>query len=224
MRINKFLNDAGQCSRREADRLIEAGRVKIAGRIAKLGEQVEEGERVEVDGKAVVPPAHRTYLAYHKPIGVIVTTDPNSPDNVMQDLKQSGKPLPKARLFPVGRLDVASSGLLLLTDDTAFADAALRPSSGHEKEYEVEVVLPVEDAFLKKMAEGVVIMGRKTRPARVTRIDEKRFRIVLTEGMNRQIRRMCEALRIEVRRLKRVRFMNVEIGSLLPGEWRVLSG
>jgi 23S rRNA pseudouridine2604 synthase len=223
MRINKFLNDAGACSRREADRLIEAGRVKIAGRVAKLGDQVEAGERVSIDGEIIRPPKEKTIIAYHKPVGVIVTTDPNSPDNVMQDLLQSKKPLPNTRLFPVGRLDVSSSGLLLLTDDTSFADAVLRPTGGHEKEYEVQTTRDVDDEFLKKMSSGVMIIGRRTRQAKVTRLEADRFRIILTEGMNRQIRRMCETLGTGVRNLKRVRFMTVELGELLPGQWRKLS-
>lgn len=223
MRINKYLNDAGACSRREADRLIEAGRVKIAGRVAKLGDQVAEGERVSIDGEIVRPPKEKTYIAFHKPVGVIVTTDPEAPDNVMEALARGRKPVPSTRLFPVGRLDVASSGLLLLTDDTAFADAALRPSGGHEKEYEVQTARAVDDEFLRKMAAGVMILGRRTRKAKVARLAEDRFRIVLTEGMNRQIRRMCETLGTGVRNLKRVRFMTVALGDLAPGEWRRLS-
>lgn len=223
MRINKYLNGAGVASRREADRLIEARSVKINGKTAKLGDQVSEGDVVEVAGRKILPLVRTTTIAFHKPVGVIVTTDANAADNVMEAIRQSEKPLPNARLFPVGRLDVASSGLLLLTDDTALADRLMRPDSGTEKEYDVGVNKAVTEDFLQKMAEGVRILGLRTRRALVKQIDDARFRIVLTEGKNRQIRRMCEALGYNVLKLVRTRVGGVELGDLEEGEWRLLT-
>ncbi len=223
MRINKYLNGAGVASRREADRLIEAGDVTINGRVAKLGDQVEEGDAIAVGGRTVVPPQVSTVIAFHKPVGLIVTTDANAPDNVMEALRRSEKRLPNVRLFPVGRLDVASSGLLLFTDDTALADRLMRPDSGTEKEYDVGVNRNVTDEFLKKMSEGVRILGLKTRPAVVVQTGPARFRVTLTEGKNRQIRRMCEALGYNVLKLSRERVGGVELGDLPEGEWRPLA-
>ena len=223
MRINKYLNGAGVASRREVDRLIEAGRVTVNGRTASLGDRMEEGDDVRVDGLSIVPPKERAVIAFHKPVGVIVTTDPKSPDNVMEALRRSSKRLPKARLFPIGRLDVASSGLLLLTDDTALAERLMRPESGVEKEYDVGVNKALTPAFIEAMRSGVRILGRVTRPAKVEALDQARFRIVLTEGKNRQIRRMCEVLGYAVLKLVRVRVAGVELGSLSAGEWRPLN-
>ncbi|WKZ29431.1 MAG: pseudouridine synthase [Patescibacteria group bacterium] len=223
MRINKYLNGAGVSSRREADRLIEAGKVTINGRVAKLGDQIQDGDEVAVGGKRVVPPAEHAVIAFHKPVGVIVTTDASSPDNVMEALRRSKKKLPDVRLFPVGRLDVASSGLLIFTDDTALADRLMRPDSGTEKEYIVGVNKPLTEDFLKQMREGVRILGLKTRPAKVEQSDGARFRITITEGKNRQIRRMCEALGYSVLKLVRVRVAGVELGELAEGDWRPLT-
>ncbi len=223
MRINKYLNGSGVASRREADRLIASGKVSINGRTAALGDQVSDGDCVEVAGRRVVPLARTTAIAFHKPVGVIVTTDRKSPDNVMDALRRSKKQLPEARLFPVGRLDVASSGLLLFTDDTALADRLMRPDSGTEKEYDVGVNKPVTPDFLRKMSEGVRILGLKTRPAKIERVDDARFRIVLTEGKNRQIRRMCEALGYGVLKLVRRRIGGIELAELKEGDWRPLT-
>ncbi len=223
MRVNKFLNSAGVASRREADRLIEAGKVTINGKRAKLGDQIEEGDEVAVGGKKVVPPKVQTVIAFHKPVGLIVTTDTSMPDNVMDALCDSDRPLPNVRLFPIGRLDVASSGLLLFTDDTALADRLMRPDSGTEKEYDVGVNKDLKPEFLQKMSEGVRILGLKTRPAKVSQIGPARFLITITEGKNRQIRRMCEALGYSVLKLVRVRVGGVELGDLPQGEWRTLS-
>ncbi len=223
MRVNKYLNGAGVSSRREADRLIEAGKVTINGRVAKLGDQIQNGDVVAVGGKTVVPPAQQAVIAFHKPVGVIVTTDTSSPDNVMEVLQSSEKKLPDTRLFPVGRLDVASSGLLIFTDDTALADRLMRPDSGTEKEYDVGVNKPLTPEFLQKMGEGVRILGLKTRPAKIAQVDAARFRVTLTEGKNRQIRRMCEALGYGVLKLRRVRIAGVELGDLAEGDWRTLT-
>ncbi len=223
MRVNKFLNSAGVASRREADRLIEAGKVTINGKRAKLGDQVEEGDEVAVNGKRVRLPKVQTVIAFHKPVGLIVTTDTSMPDNVMDALYGSDRPLPNVRLFPIGRLDVASSGLLLFTDDTALADRLMRPDSGTEKEYDVGVNKDLKQEFLQKMSEGVRILGLKTRPAKVSQTGPARFLITITEGKNRQIRRMCEALGYSVLKLVRVRIGGVELGDLPQGEWRTLS-
>src|SRR5690349_10187471 len=230
MRINKYLAEAGIASRREADRLVEAGRVTINGRKPGPGDQVEEGDEVKVNGTVVRPVAQKTVIAFHKPVGVITTTDAASPDNIMEALKFAPTPPPKARLIPVGRLDVSSSGLILFTDDTALADRLMRPDSGTEKEYDVIVDKEVTPDFLGEMAKGVRLENMPapqrivmTRPAKVKEIGASRFLIVITEGKNRQIRRMCEALGYDVRKLRRIRVGGVELGDLPEGEWRALT-
>lgn len=230
MRINKYLADAGVASRREADRLVEAGKVTIDGRRAKPGDQVGD-EEVKVDGRTVRPVLKKTVIAFHKPIGVIVTTDPASQDNIMEALGNASRPAPKARFVPVGRLDVASSGLIILTDDTALADRLMRPDSRTEKEYDVIVDKTLTAEFLERMANGVRLENMPapqrivtTRPAELSQTGTSRFRIVITEGKNRQIRRMCEALGYEVRKLVRVRVGGVELGDLPQGEWREIVG
>lgn len=230
MRINKYLSDSGVASRRESDRLVAAGKVSINGRQAGLGDQVEEGDAVTVDGKPVRPVANKTVIAFHKPVGVITTSDPAAQDNIMEALASASKAPPNARLIPIGRLDVSSSGLILFTDDTSLADRLMRPDSGTEKEYDVVVHDDVTDEFLAKMARGVRLENMPppqrivmTRPAKVQQTGASRFSIIITEGKNRQIRRMCEALGYEVRRLVRVRVAGVELGSLPEGEWRPLT-
>lgn len=230
MRINKYLAEAGVASRREADRLIEAGKVTVNGVVPGPGDQVEDGDEVKVAGRTVRPVARKTVIAFHKPIGVITTMDAASPDNIMEALRHAPTPPPKARLIPVGRLDVASSGLILFTDDTALADRLMRPDSGTPKEYDVIVDKELTPEFLERMAKGVrlehmpgvqrIVM---TRPAKVKEVGVTRFRIVIVEGKNRQIRRMCEALGYEVRRLRRLRVGGVELGELPEGEWRALT-
>lgn len=231
MRINKFLADAGVASRREADRLIEAGKISLNGRVAKLGDRVEEGDEVEFEGRPVRPPERRTTIAFHKPVGVIVTTAADSRDNIMEALRRSSKPLPPARLFPVGRLDVASSGLILLTDDPALADRLMRPAAKVEKEYDVTADREITPDFLERMAAGVRLVNMPppqrvvtTQPARISQTGASRFLIIITEGKNRQIRRMCEALGYGVKRLVRVRVGGVRLGDLPEGEWRLLAG
>lgn len=230
MRINKYLSGAGVASRREADRLIEAGRVIINGRTAGVGDHVEEGDAVAFDGRPLKPIAKKTVIAFHKPVGVITTSDPSSPDNIMEALADASKAPPSARLIPIGRLDVASSGLILFTDDTALADRLMRPDSGTEKEYDVVVHRDLVPEDLDHMARGVRLENMPpprrivtTRPAKVRQTGATRFSIVITEGKNRQIRRICEALGYEVRRLVRVRVGDVELGSLPEGEWRPLT-
>lgn len=230
MRINKYLADAGVASRREADRLIEAGKVKINGRQARLGDQAEEGDEVKVGGQLVRPVEHKIVIAFHKPVGVITTTDASSPDNIMEALHDASRPVPKGRLIPVGRLDVASSGIILFTDDTALADRLMRPDSGTEKEYDVIVDKELTDEFLSNLAKGVRLENMPapqrivmTRPAKVKEIGATRFLIIITEGKNRQIRRMCEVFGYGVRHLRRTRVGGIELGDLPEGEWRPLT-
>ena len=219
MRINKYLTDRGYCSRRAADRLIEAGRVLIGERIAVLGDQVASDEVVLVDGKKIETAGRdnassRVYIMYNKPFGITCTTDAEIPENIISAVKH---PL---RVFPIGRLDKASTGLIFLTNDGDIVNKILRARYGHEKEYEVEVDTPFPNSFLKKMSGGIAIDDYVTKPCVVTRDhDEKNFKIILTEGKNRQIRRMCAALGFHVKRLHRVRIMNIVLGNLAEGAW-----
>lgn len=217
-RLNKYLVEAGVCSRREADRLIEAGKITVNGRRAVMGEKVEGTEEIIVDGKKVEPPkTERVYLAYNKPVGIICTSDPSAQDNIIEAV---GYP---ERIFHIGRLDVASSGLILLTNDGAIVNKILRAEGNHDKEYVVTVDRRLTPDFLNKMRKGVMLEDGKTRPAVVEQIDAMTFAITIVEGKNRQIRRMCEALGFQVEKLKRVRIMNIELGDLKTGEWRHLT-
>jgi 23S rRNA pseudouridine2604 synthase len=217
LRINRFFTEHGICSRREADKLVEAGRVRINGRVAAHGDAVEEGDRIELDGKPVAPaPKRAVVLAYHKPPGIECTSDPRVPGNLIQAVDYP------ERVFHVGRLDKYSEGLILLTNRGELVNRILRASGGNEKEYVVDVDAPISDAALKRLSRGIELDGRRTLRAEVSRLGAKSFRIVLTEGRNRQIRRMCEALGLRVKRLVRVRVMNVELGTLRQGRWRRL--
>ena len=217
VRINRLLSDSGFCSRREADRLIEAGRVTISGRAAVLGDQVQESDVVQVDGQAVRGGAPKVYLALYKPEGIVCTTDLREPMNVIDYLNYP------ERVFPIGRLDKNSSGLLLLTSDGDVVNRILRAAGGHEKEYQVTVNQPVTHEFLHRMATGVEILDRVTLPCKVWQTGERSFGIVLVQGINRQIRRMCEALDYRVRALTRVRVMNITLDGLTPGHYRKLT-
>jgi 23S rRNA pseudouridine2604 synthase len=223
MRLNKFLSEAGVCSRREADALIEQGLVKVDGVVAALGTPVSAGQKVELRGRAVKPPHRKYYLLFNKPVGVITTTDANSRDNIMEAIRAAGWPLDQRRVVPVGRLDVASGGLILLTSDTDAADRMLRAEGEHEKEYLVTVDRTLTERDAQALRDGVVIMGRKTLPAKVRQLKDDHFSITLVQGMNRQIRRMCEALGYEVVSLKRVRIMHLHIDKMQPGEYRELT-
>jgi 23S rRNA pseudouridine2604 synthase len=222
-RINRYLAETGVASRREADRLVAAGEVTIDGRVAVLGDTIEEGQEVFVRGERIGAKQAKVYLVFHKPIGVITTTDPNSRDNIMDALHKAGGKLPRARIFPVGRLDVASSGLILFTNDSDITDKLLRSAGRHEKEYFVEVDKPMSETAMKAMRVGLPILGRKTLPARLKPHGERSFFLTLVEGRNRQIRRMCTALGYEVRKLQRVRILNLHLGELKKGQWRPLS-
>jgi len=217
MRINKYLSERGLCSRREADAWVDGGRVSINGVVATLGTQVQPDDLVRVDGRPVGGETKHVYIALHKPVGIECTTDTRVPDNVIDFVGH------RERIFPIGRLDKNSEGLLLLTNDGDIVNELLRARHGHEKEYVVTVDRPVTDAFVKTMAGGVEILDTRTTPCRVERIGKNVFRIVLTQGLNRQIRRMCEALGYTVRRLIRVRFVNIPLQGIAPGRWRNLT-
>ena len=212
--LNKFVSSTGICSRREADRWIEAGRLRINGTVAVKGNRVEAGDHVTLDGKPIGEKPREVYLAFHKPAGVTSTTDPRDPDNIISFI---GYP---ERIFPVGRLDKASTGLILLTNDGDIVNEVLRVENEHEKEYIVTVDQPVSDRFIRRMAGGLPILGTVTKACEVVRLGPRAFRIVLTQGLNRQIRRMCSYLGYEVLTLKRVRIMNIELGDLPVGEYR----
>lgn len=218
VRINKYLAQKGLASRRAADRMIADGMVTINGEKAQLGDQVFEGDDVKVKGRNVKKEKPRPlYIAFHKPVGVISTGDKNAVNNVYAYLD-----IPE-RIFHVGRLDVASSGLMLFTNDGDAAYHIMRSEEEHEKEYIVTVDDFVTEEQLSKLRNGVIILGRKTKPAKVWRMAENRIGITLTEGRNRQVRRMCEAAGLNVTALKRIRVMNVMVDDLPPGRWRELT-
>jgi 23S rRNA pseudouridine2604 synthase len=215
-RLNKYLASCGY-SRREADRLIQEGRVAVNGVRAALGMKVSAEVSVTVDGKPVTRELETRTIALHKPYGYITTSDEQSKDNVMSLVPSS------PRLFPVGRLDVRSTGLLLLTSDGTLADRLTHPKYGHEKEYLVGVERPVTDDELTKLAAGVELEDGPTREAEVRRVAPQVFLITLKEGRNRQVRRMCEVIGHKVKTLKRTRFGRIKLGALEPGEWRDLT-
>jgi 23S rRNA pseudouridine2604 synthase len=217
VRLNKYLAETGACSRREADQWIEAGRVAVNGARAVLGTQVHEGDEVCVDGQPLRAKPKRVYLALNKPVGIECTTDRDVPGNIVDFV---GYP---ERIFPIGRLDKDSDGLILLTNDGDIVNTVLRAENEHEKEYVVAVDRPLTPAFLAGMAAGVPILDTVTNPCRITQVGRNTFRIVLTQGLNRQIRRMCEHFGYTVRRLQRVRIMHVHLGTLPVGRWRELS-
>lgn len=220
MRLNKYLSASGLCSRREADRLIDAGRVRVNGEKAGLGQDVSDGDLVEADGRAVRLKQEEIFLAVNKPRGVVVTTDRSHGDRLIGDLIHT-----EQRVFAVGRLDKESEGLILMTNNGAVSNLIQKARGYHEKEYLVTVDQEVTDDLLRKLSGGVRLqeLGRTTRPCKVRKTGQNSFDIILTEGMNRQIRRMCEACGYKVTKLKRVRVMNIRLGELKPGEYRKLS-
>lgn len=217
MRINKFLASSGMCSRRQADELIKNGKVTINGKKAELGDQVEGTEDVRINGKPAKPIEQKVYIAFHKPYGVICTTDPNADNNIIDYIKFP------TRIFPIGRLDVESSGLILLTNDGDIVNKISKAQNGFQKEYHVTVDKPITPEALTKLSEGVVILGKKTLPAITERISPNQFSIIIVQGMNRQIRRMCEAVGYNVKILKRVRIKNITLDELPRGKWRELT-
>jgi 23S rRNA pseudouridine2604 synthase len=217
VRLNKYISETGVCSRREADKWIEAGRVTCNGIRAHLGVKVADHDEVRVDGELVGAKKKQIYIALNKPVGITCTTESHVKDNIIELVGH------RERIFPVGRLDKDSEGLILLTNDGDIVNDILRSENEHEKEYIVSVNRRITDLALRMLASGVKIMGETTKPCEAARIDGETFRMVLTQGLNRQIRRMCSALGYRVQRLQRVRIINVELGTLRAGEWRYLT-
>lgn len=216
MRLNKFISGTGVCSRREADAWIEAGRVTINGQPATLGTQVGEGDAVCVDGRPVGAAKEHVYIALNKPVGITCTTELHVPGNIVEFVRYH------ERIFPIGRLDKDSEGLILLTNHGDIVNEILRSENDHDKEYVVTVDRPVTDIFLNGMSSGVRILGTVTKPCKVLREGSSTFRIILTQGLNRQIRRMCSFFGYKVVRLQRVRIMNISLDRLPVGRWREL--
>lgn len=220
-RLNKYISESGFCSRREADKLIEADRVMINDKIPELGTKVVPGDVVKVDGKVVGATAKdksdRVYIAYNKPIGITCTTERHVKGNIIDAIKH------KERIFPIGRLDKPSEGLIFLTSDGDIVNKILRAENAHEKEYIVTVDKPLSGRFAMRMERGVPILGTVTKPCKVKIQSKFVFKIVLTQGLNRQIRRMCEFLGYEVTKLKRSRIMHVDLAGLKVGQWRDLT-
>jgi len=212
--LNKFISSTGVCSRREADTWISAGRVTINHLPVQLGNRVFPGDLVQIDGKPLQENPLLLYIAYHKPVGIVCTTDLKEPKNIINQIRHP------QRLFPIGRLDKASHGLIFLTNDGDIVNKVLRAGNNHEKEYLVSLNKPVTEAFLKKMRTGIPILGTITKPCKVFQIDTFSFNIILTQGLNRQIRRMCAYLDYEVCSLKRVRIMDITIAGIDSNKWR----
>lgn len=218
VRVNKYLSSLGICSRRDADLMVENGRVKVNGELAVNGSRVLPKDKVTVDNKVVGGRKPRkVYIALNKPVGIVSTTDSRERDNIVDFMDYP------ERVFPIGRLDKDSDGLILLTNDGDIVNYLLRARYHHEKEYEVTVNKKITDEFLKAMSEPVPILGTMTEPSKISKMDDYRFRIILTQGLNRQIRRMCEYFNYDVVRLTRWRIMNVTLGNLRAGEWRYVT-
>lgn len=215
--LNKYISDSGFCSRREADRYIEDCRVTINDQDAHKGNRVQEGDVVKIDGEPIRKKKTAVYIALNKPKGITCTTDTKDKTNIIDFIGY------KSRIFPIGRLDKLSEGLIFLTNDGDIVNKILRAGNNHEKEYIVSIQEPVTAEFIKAMRAGVRIPGAVTQPCFVKQEGPQRFRIILTQGLNRQIRRMCETLGCRVTALKRVRIMNIKLGDLPPGKWRYLS-
>ncbi|ENQ3077464.1 pseudouridine synthase [Bacillus cereus] len=217
MRINKLISEIGYYSRRETNRLIAAKRITVNGEICEPGQEVEPDDIVLVDGKPIPKKTHPIYMALNKPVGITCTAAKHIEGNIIDFVNYP------ERIFPIGRLDKASQGLILMTNDGDIVNKMMRSEYGHEKEYIVTVDKPFDDAFLKGMAGGVTIRDGKTNPCDIYRISDLVFRIILTQGMNRQIRRMCRAFGYTVTRLERIRIMNITIDGIETGQWRDLT-
>ncbi len=213
-RLNKAISETGYCSRRGADKLIEAGKVKINGVTVGLGEKVKPTDEITVEGNVITKTIENIYLIFNKPIGITCTTEEQIKGNIISFINHP------ERIFPIGRLDKPSEGLIFLTNDGDIVNKILRSGNNHEKEYIVRVNRRITPMFIRKMSQGVPILDTVTKPCKVTKIDDYTFNIVLTQGLNRQIRRMCQYLDYEVRALKRTRIMNIELGSLKRGKYR----
>jgi 23S rRNA pseudouridine2604 synthase len=216
-RLNKFISETGFCSRREADKLIEQGRVTLNGQKPEVGTKVLEGDEVLIDGKPLNSRKAPIYIAFNKPVGITCTTERHIKGNIIDYIKHA------ERIFPIGRLDKPSEGLIFLTSDGDIVNKILRAGNNHEKEYLVTVDKPISRDFIRKMANGVPILNTVTKTCKVNQENRQRFRITLTQGLNRQIRRMCEVLGYHVTRLKRVRIMNITLEGLNSGQWRYLT-
>ncbi|WNR44403.1 23S rRNA pseudouridine(2604) synthase RluF [Paenibacillus roseipurpureus] len=217
MRINKFISETGVCSRREADKWVEARRVTINGELAGLGSVVGPGDEVRIDGRRIGEKKEHVYIALNKPVGITSTTEAHIRENIVDFVGHS------ERIFPIGRLDKDSEGLILLTNNGDIVNQILRAENNHDKEYIVTVNRPITQMFLRGMASGVRILGTMTKPCEIVQVNERVFRIILTQGLNRQIRRMCEAFGYRVVRLQRVRIMHIHLGNLKVGKWRDLT-
>ncbi|CAI8351765.1 MAG: 23S rRNA pseudouridine(2604) synthase [Polaribacter sejongensis] len=215
--LNKYISSSGVCSRREAEKYIKEGRITINGKSTQLGNRVGKNDVVKFDGRLVKPKDVILYIALNKPVGIVSTTDEREPNNIIKHVNYP------ERLFPIGRLDKPSEGLIFLTNDGDIVNKILRAGNNHEKEYFVSVDKPITDEFIEKMRNGIPILGTVTKKCLVEKISAKVFKIVLTQGLNRQIRRMCEYLEYEVTKLKRTRIMNVDLGYLQAGDWRELT-
>ena len=218
LRINKYLSSIGFCSRREADRLLEQGKVKIDGETAQVGQRVMPEQEVTVNGIPVKDKPREIIIAFNKPKGIVCTSSKKEKNNIVDYLHFP------TRIYPVGRLDKDSTGLILLTNDGELTDCILRGKNNHEKEYLVTVQKPLRAEIIHAMEQGVPILDTMTRPCRIIQIDSHTFRIILTQGLNRQIRRMCEYFGYKVTTLKRVRVMNIHLGDLKEGTWREITG
>ncbi|WP_442602178.1 23S rRNA pseudouridine(2604) synthase RluF [Paenibacillus sp. KN14-4R] len=217
MRINKYIAETGICSRREADRLIESHSVTINGEVAQLGSVIEPGDVVKVKGKRIGERPDYVYIALNKPTGITSTTERHIRGNIIDFVNHP------ERIFPIGRLDKDSDGLILLTNDGDIVNELLRAENNHEKEYVVTLDRAYSPSFVRGMSSGVRVLGQMTKPCKVIPVDDYTFRIVLTQGLNRQIRRMCSAFGFSVRKLRRVRIMNINLGNLRTGQWRDLT-
>jgi len=215
--LNKYISSTGKCSRREADQWIEWGLVMINGKQAIKGNRVFENDTVLLNGKVLKNKSKPIYIAFHKPPGITCTTDQRDKDNIIDFINH------KKRIFPIGRLDKASSGLILLTNDGDIVNHILREENNHQKEYIVKVDIPISDHFIQKMSSGIKILNTKTKKATVKKLSKNTFSIILTQGLNRQIRRMCEQLNYKVLTLKRIRIMHIELGKIDVGKWRDLT-
>ena len=217
VRLNKYISETGFCSRREADKLIEQGRVKIDGVKATTGMKVSKGQSVFIDGKPLKVENELVYIALNKPVGITCTTESKIKGNIVDFINH------EKRIFPIGRLDKDSQGLIFMTNDGDLVNKILRAGNNHEKEYIVTVNKPITDEFIKGMSNGVPILGTVTKKCLVKKESKNSFRIILTQGLNRQIRRMCEYFGYEVKKLERIRIMNVSLGNLKIGSWRYLT-
>jgi 23S rRNA pseudouridine2604 synthase len=213
-RLNKAISETGYCSRRAADKLIEDGKVKVNGETAGLGVKVTQNDAIAVNGQIITKEVENIYLAFHKPIGITCTTDTKVRGNIINYLNYP------ERIFPIGRLDKPSEGLIFMTNDGDIVNKILRSKNNHEKEYIVSVDKKISETFIKKMGNGIPILGTITDPCKVEKINHNTFKIILTQGLNRQIRRMCSYLGYEVQSLKRTRIMNISLDNLKPGKYR----